>query len=405
MADQTGRHHVPAPDALALVGRGRELGVLRGALAAALAGRGGLVLIGGEAGIGKSALAEAICADATQQGALVLVGRCYDLTETPPYGPWREVFDRAPRDDGLPVLPMAVLSPERGGEVLASQDALLTRVRDYVAALAAARPVVLLLDDLHWADPASFDLLRTLARGLADLPLLLLTTYRSDELTRRHPLYQLLPILVREARAIRLDLRPLDQEGLLELVRGRYTLPADANVRLAGYLVGRSEGNPFYAGEVLRAVAEAGILAREGDDWMLGDLAAVGVPTLLRQVIDARIDRLGEEVRGLLAVAAVIGQEVPLAVWAAVSGVGEDALFSLSERAAEARLLEPTAEGMRFAHALIREALYEGILPLRRRVLHRRVAEAIKVASAPDPDTVAYHFRQAGDARAAEWLI
>src|SRR3712207_4025727 len=138
------------------------------------------------------------------------------------------------------------------------------------------RPLVVLLDDLHWADPASLDLLRFLARGLADLPLLLLATYRSDELTRRHPLYQLLPALVREARATRLELRPLDQGGLLALVRAGYALPDEAEARLTTYLAERSEGNPFYAGEVLRAVEEAGILAWDEGGWHLGDLAAVG---------------------------------------------------------------------------------------------------------------------------------
>src|SRR6478672_11050190 len=105
MADQTGR-----PSAMPA--------------APLLAGRGALVLIGGEAGIGKTALAEATLGEAGEQGALVLVGRCYDLSETPPYGPWRELFDRAPRDDGLPTLPAAVLPPERNGEALTSQVAI-----------------------------------------------------------------------------------------------------------------------------------------------------------------------------------------------------------------------------------------------------------------------------------------
>src|SRR4051794_35694184 len=111
------------PVAPLLVGRERELGALRGALAAAVAGRGSLVLIGGEAGIGKTALAEVLCAEAAVQGALVLVGRCYDLSETPPYGPWREIFERSPGDDGLPALPAALLPRERDGEALTSQEA------------------------------------------------------------------------------------------------------------------------------------------------------------------------------------------------------------------------------------------------------------------------------------------
>src|SRR3954447_20483546 len=140
---------VPAP-APPLVGRERELGALRDALAAALAGRGSLVLIGGEAGIGKTALAEALLAEATGRGALVLVGRCYDLSETPPYGPWVEALARAPRDTAAP-------QPDLVGGGPASQAALFTAVRDYLTILTAAQPVILLLDDLHWADAASLD--------------------------------------------------------------------------------------------------------------------------------------------------------------------------------------------------------------------------------------------------------
>jgi hypothetical protein len=118
--------------------------------------------------------------------------------------------------------------------------------------------VALLLDDLHWADPASRDLLRVVARGLADLPLLLLATYRADEVARDHPLATLLPLLVREARAARLDPRPLTPDDLRALVRPRYALPPADEDRLVAYLGARTEGNPLYAGEVLRALAEAG---------------------------------------------------------------------------------------------------------------------------------------------------
>src|SRR5215210_5258737 len=110
-----------------LVGRERELAMLRDALAAALAGRGSLVLIGGEAGLGKTTLAEALLAEAIKRGATVLVGRCYDLAETPPYGPWAEALDRAPAGDDLPALPAAVLPPAHDDAPLASVDAILRR--------------------------------------------------------------------------------------------------------------------------------------------------------------------------------------------------------------------------------------------------------------------------------------
>src|SRR5439155_18138244 len=127
----------------------------------------------------------------------------------------------------------------------------------------------------------------------------------------------------------------------------------------------------------------------------LGDLALASLPPLLRQVIDGRVARLGGEAQRLLAAAAVIGQEVPLALWAAVGQAGEDAFLEAVAAAVEARLLAAAGDdaGVRFAHALVREALYEGLPPGRRRAWHRRVAEALQSAPDPDPDAVAYHLR------------
>ncbi len=389
-----------------LVGREREQSLLRECLSAACAGQGSLVLIGGEAGIGKTALCEALCREAEAQGALVLVGRCYDRTETPPYGPWVEAFGCYPQGEGMPPLPEAFA--ERGTVgVAASQDALVRQVLDFFLFLATIRPVVLLLDDLHWTDTASLDLLRFVARNVATVPLLLLVSYRSDEVARRHPLYQTLPLLVREARAERVALAALDGQAVRALVEGRYPLPADETVRLVTYLQARAEGNALFVGEVIRALEETGALTLGRDGWRLGDLTDTAVPSLLRQVIEARVGRLDEERQRLLAVAAVIGQVIPLPVWATVGDADEERLLDLAERAEEAHLLigTPNADEVRFTHALIREALYEGIPSLRRRRLHRRAGETLAATQHPDPDAVAYHFQRAGDARAFEWLI
>ncbi|HET8629042.1 MAG TPA: AAA family ATPase, partial [Thermomicrobiales bacterium] len=394
------------PRAPFLVGRERERALLRERLAAALAGQGGLVLIGGEAGIGKTSLAAALAAEARERGALALAGRCYDLAETPPYGPWLDAFARYPRDPALPPLPDPLAERGRLGPV-AGRDALFGQVADFLAAAAAARPLVFLLDDLHWADPASLDLLRVVARDLGDLPLLLLATYRSDELPDRHPLAATLPRLVREAGALRVDLRPLDDGAVHALVAARYALTEPDLARVVAYLQRRAEGNPFYLGELLRALVEEATLRPAGAGWALGDLGAAGVPPLLRQVIAERVAHLGGEAPRLLALAAVIGQEVPLELWRAVAEVDEGALLDVVERAAEAHLLAPAPDGAsaRFAHALAREALYGGVLSPRRRLWHRQVAEALLALPAPDPDAVAYHFQRAGDPRAVDWLV
>lgn len=392
----------PAP----LVGRARERTILRKHLADVLAGRGGLVLISGEAGIGKTALAENLLTEVRACDTQILIGRCYDLTEPPSYGLWGELFGSAPRPMGAPALPAAVLPAGQLGEVVPNQEVLIAQVQAFIRTLVAVRPLVLLLEDLHWADYASLDLLRTLGRDLAAVPLLVLATYRTDEINRHSLLATFLPTLIRETNAARLELRPLLRAALQDLIRARYTLSGDDEERLVMYLVGRTDGNPFYVGEVLRTLEEEGALLADGRGWALGDLNTAAVPALLRQVIDGRVDRLGAEARQMLTVAAVIGQEVPLDLWMIISGVDEAVLLETLERAIDAHVLVETPDGVavRFTHALVREALYHGTLAPRRRVLHRDVAEALLADPVADPDEIADHLRRAGDQRAAEWL-
>ncbi len=395
-----------------LAGRERELALLRERLAAARAGKGGLVLIGGEAGIGKTTLAGALCEEAAARGVKVLVGRCFDRTEIPPYGPWADLLARYRPSGEMPPPPagFAGRGPPGAAE---SQAELFRQALDFFAALAAQRPVILLLDDLQWADDASIDLLRFAAHSLSDLAVLVIATYRSDELTRHQPLYRAVPLLARESHAALVELHRLGADDLAALTRDRYALPPADAERLVAYLMARADGNPFYAGELLRTLEESRTLRRaapgddEGAAWTLGDLTGARIPSLLRQVIEARVDRLGGEARLLLSAAAVIGPEAPLDLWAAVAEEDEDALLPLIEWALEARLLVETDDGVRFAHALIREALYEALLGPRRRALHRRTAEMLiaRAADAPDADAVAYHLRQAADPRAAAWLV
>jgi DNA-binding CsgD family transcriptional regulator len=388
-----------------LVGRSREQDDLRVELAAARGGHGRLVLLGGEAGIGKTSLARDLIAAADDLGCRVVAGSCYDLANTPPYGPWLDLFEGCRRDPGLPAPP----APFVGGRLapVTDQAALFAEVRQFLAELAAARPALVLLEDLHWADPASVDLLRHIGPHLRHWPLLLLATYRVDELTPGHPFAHQMPALVREAEGQRLDLRRLDEGAVRALVAARYRLERAAEDRLVAYLERHAEGNPFFATELLRTLEEEALLRRDEDGWTLAALDRVVVPSLLRQVIDGRVARLGEATRKALALAAVIGQEVPLALWAEVAALDEETVLAVVERAVEAHLVEADRDGtrVRFVHALTREALYEGVLPPRRRVWHRRVAEALMAKPGPDPDAVAYHLREAGDPRAWEWLV
>jgi tetratricopeptide (TPR) repeat protein len=389
-----------------LVGREREQELLRQQFDRLLAGQGRTVLVGGNAGIGKTTLVEDLTIEAEGHGALVLWGHAYDLSVTPPYGPWLEIF-RQYRGLALSLPPVpAVTFDTEALAKIGSQDALFAEVADFLISVAATRPLLLVLDDLHWFDPASLDFVRFLARKIGSQRILLVATYRSDELHRRHPLYDLLPLLVREARAERLDVGRLAATGYHALIANRYALDDPDQERLAAYLMTHSEGNPLYAGELLRTLEHDEVVRQHVDRWHVGDLTTVRVPPLLRQVIEGRLSVLNADTRALLQVGAVIGQQVPLDLWQQTTGADDAALIAALEQGRAAQLVDegPGGDAWHFHHALIREALYTDLISLRRRGLHRQVAEQLERTAFPDPDIVAHHFQQASDPRAVEWL-
>jgi DNA-binding CsgD family transcriptional regulator/tetratricopeptide (TPR) repeat protein len=191
------------------------------------------------------------------------------------------------------------------------------------------------------------------------------------------------------------------------LVRATFALADDDAARLARDLVARTEGNALFLTELLRTIAEDPQLSPGDGSWQVEAIAQAPVPRLLEQIIETRLTRLGDEADALLAVAAVIGQEVPIAVWQAVTQEEEERLLAIAEQAEAAHLVAAwrSGEGMGFTHALIREVLYENVPAMRRRRLHRQVGEVLAALPEPEPDAVAYHFQQAGDARAAHWLV
>ena len=389
----------------AVAGRMKERALLHEAFVQAKTGHGQVVLVGGEAGIGKTTLVRNLLQDAAVAPALCLQSQCYDLTTTPPYGPWLDLFSSASRALDDPPVPPAFAVGYLG--VVTDQAKLYADVREFVVRAAASTTVLIVMEDLHWADPASLELLRYLAPRIGSLRVLLLLTYRDDEITRSNPFYQQFPQLLRESASLRLDLRPLTESELSELVRVRWRLPDPQEAILMHYLSEHAEGNPFFATELLRALDEEGIVHSWAQGDTLVEIDHLIMPSLIQQVIDFRIDKLGSEARDQLAIAAVIGQDVPIDLWAHVVSLGESELLETIERAVDAHLLEAGQSGMRvmFVHALTRAALYEGIFPPRRRIVHQQVAEALIESRSPHADAIAYHLVQAGDTRAPEWLI
>jgi ATP/maltotriose-dependent transcriptional regulator MalT len=389
-----------------LYGRDDELSALRAALANARAGRGRLILVAGGAGIGKTSLIESAIAEARATGSVVLGGHCYDFDTAAPYEPWIDALRSYDAGDDLPCLPPGLGNAELL-ETLAGKDALFEQLAAFLGELSAVRPALLTLEDLHWSDQASLDLLRAVARRLPTWRLLIVATFRDDELTPRQPLHRVLPLLVREARPLRLDLRPLDEHAVRALAAVRYRLPPAEEARLVAHLQHYAEGNPFYIEELLRTLEHERLVQPNGDGWAVADLALAPVPPLVRQLIDDRAARLGQSTRLLLQVGSVIGLVGTPELLQSAAELDDDTFADAVEEARQAHLLDETPEraALRFTHALIREALYNQISLPRRRAWHRRIGELLAERPRADPDAVAHHLLQAGDERASDWLI
>lgn len=393
-------------DQAPIVGRDHERALLYEQLEAALAGRGRLVIIGGRAGIGKTTLVRDLVERARERDALVFAGGCYDLTTTPPYGPWIEALHTYVPTDGQPDPPQE-FSFDSSTAASGSLTDRFEQTGRFFAELSEQRPVVLVLEDIHWADEASLDLLRFIARRSVGWRLLVIATVRSDEMTPQHRLHAILPALVRESNPVRIDLRRLSVSAIGQMVEGRYRLASTDLQRLIDYLDNLGRGNPLYTEELIRTLDADGLLYDDGHQGRLADLDTVHIPPLLQQTISRRLSQLSEATRDALAMAAVIGQDVPLEHWSLVSGLNDAQLIDIVEEAISAYVLEerPDGIGLRFSHALVRESMYRSMaLPLRR-VRHVQVAEALAGIPGSSPHTAAYHFQQAGDLRAVEWFV
>ncbi|MFN8523363.1 MAG: BREX system ATP-binding domain-containing protein [Chloroflexota bacterium] len=385
-----------------IVGREAELAALRAALDRLVAGQGATLLISGEPGIGKSTLCEILAGLAESRNVVVRRGRCDALTHPPPFGVWREALG------GLETTGPPFGSPSSSPPSL---EAVRSGVRNVIAHDALQSPLVIALEDIHWADVDSLDLLRAMVRPLGQLPVLLVTTFRDDELSDDHVLAQMLPMVRREPSVQQLELRRLGRAAVGELLGARYgDLGVDTR-RLLDFVYARADGNPFVITELLRTLEHERLLVRGTQGWSIGVIEEAALPSLLRQIVADRLSVLDAREQWLLAVAAVVGHEIDLELWATVVEAAEAELLALVDRAVTAHLLvvAPDGERVRFSHALVRQALYEGILPsllpTRRRGWHARVAESLERLRPTDFDTIAYHFEQAHDSRATEWLI
>ena len=384
-----------------LVGREGQVVALDAILADTAAGRGRVVLVVGEPGIGKTRLAEEAARRAASHGVQVAWGRCFEGEGAPAFWPWvqiaRELLagvepdvlhsllgpSSAELSQLLPELKelVAGLEPPPVVDLAAARFRLYQAVTRLLGRLAEVRPLMVVVDDLHWADVASLRLLTFLAAELRDARLVVIGTYRNVEAVAGQPLADTLGALAREPVVERIPLRGLGKAEVGRLIAtSTGTQPAE---QLVQAVHDRTEGNPFFVTELLRLLESQGRL--EADDATAA--ARHAIPVGVRDVLQRRLARLPEQTNAVLLAAAVVGRSFDLDLVEAVTQLDDERALDAVEAGVVAGLVvedETPVGRYRFAHALVRETLYEQLSRVRRARLHARVAEALLGRHGPD---------------------
>ncbi len=398
------------------VGREHEVDELREVLDGSMAGRGSLIMLVGEPGIGKTRTSEELATYARLRGAKVHWGRCREGDGAPAYWPWVQVIRSYVREADPVALAwemgsagpeIARIVPEVaerfgdgvGETALDPQEErfrLFDAVSSFLTGAARSRPLVLILDDLHWADESSLLLLQFLARELSDSGLLVLGTYRDVELGRHHPLAKVLAELAGAGTGRRIALRGLDRDEVTRFIE--MTAGVGAPDGLADVVYEQTEGNPFFVSEVVRLLVTEGRLQESGTDgWELA------IPQGVRDVVGRRLDRLSDDANHVLGVAAAAGRTFDADTLAAVTDRDGDEIVALLAEAEASQLIRPwEPDRWAFSHALVRETLYAELPAARRTQLHARIGEALEQALGADPGDrlgeLAQHFLEAAQA-------
>lgn len=411
-----------------LVGRDHERVELLAGLAAAAAGRGSLVLIAGEAGIGKTRLTADMLTEAQRRGMFCLVGHCYEMEGAPPYVPFVEMLEYGARKVRPAAFRQALGDAASGvSKLMPELRRMFADIPDppdlppeqqrrflfnahlaFVERCCQIAPMLVVIEDLQWADEPTLMLLQHVVAAIRSMPLFIIGTYRDVELSATRPFARTLEALLRERRATRITLRRLPGEAveaMLTAMSGRTPPPL-----LVRVVFDYTEGNPFFVEEVFQHLAEEGKLFDDGGGWRrdLG-VRSLDVPESVRLVVGRRLHRLGDAARAVLTTAAVVGRSFSLRLLEAIHPDPDLALDAIEE-AERARLLvaEPTGRDprYRFAHELIRQTLAESLSLPRRQRLHASIADAIERVSAAPPEqlasVLAHHLYQAGAAAGAQ---
>ncbi len=417
-----GRATTEAPPLTPLVERDDERANLRRAVDHALGGRGRLVLVAGEAGVGKSRLVAEVAAEADARGMRVLTGHCVDSESAAPYLPFVEMIEEAVTNPRSPVALREALrgvAPEVAriapalrrlipgiGPAVELPPELARRyvwnsMGEFLTRAAQRLPLLLVLEDLHWADESTVLLMEYLTPLLPELPVLVIGTYRDGEVGLAHPLSRVISQLERRRLVDRIRLDRLSLGGVRTMVEALAKQPAPE--QLVRLVESETEGNPFFVEEVYLHLAESGVLFDE-QGRVRPDLqvAEDSVPETVRLVVGQRLERLSGATCDALTVAAVVGRVFAPDLVSEVGGADPDSLADALDEAEHARLVVPTRQDgyLAFSHELIRQTLLSDVSTLKRERLHLRAADAIERAFADDLESHAgdltHHLSLAG---------
>lgn len=402
-----------------LIGRTSELAALHLCVEQVQSGKGQVALLSGEAGIGKSRLVAETKTYATAQGFLLLQGQCFPTDRTCPYAPLLDLLrshlaasppeqvatdlgslastlspllpDLLPPSFDLPSLPSP--GPEQ------EKRRLFAALAQFFIGQARKQVVLFIIEDIHWSDDTSLEFLHYLVRHSTAKPLLLLLTYRNDEV---HPrLRQFLAQLDRERLAQEIGLKHLTRDNVEAMLRAIFSLPRSARLELPDPIYEQTEGNPFFVEEVLKSLLAAGDIFYLNGRWERKPLAALHIPRSVQDAVQQRTDQLSEAARHILNLAAVAGRHFDFALLQALTGHDEAQLLLLLKELIAAQLVvEESSEQFAFRHALTRQAVYKQLLARERKALHRTIAETLERLSASSVEAhladLAFHFFEAG---------
>ena len=426
LASRAGRNQSP------FIGRAAEFGRLEDHLRRARGGAGALVLLSGEAGVGKTRLVKEIEALARHDRMLALTGRCVLAEGAPPYQPLLEQIEQAGRLAPGPALrtalgenapELAKLMPELRQqfpdipmpiELPPDQERryLLHGCGEFIDRAARIQPLLLVFEDLHWAEDSTCRLLRRLAERLRESPVLMIGTYRDTELEPSQPFSETLHDLIRERLAEDIPLKRLGDADVAALLEGRAQQAPPPE--LVSLIFAETEGNPFFVEELYRHLDESGKLFSADGRFRSGiSIADTDVPRGVRLVIEQRLAKVSEACQRLLTAASVAGRVINFDLLAGVGDLADDALIDAREEAEDAALVEEVSVGRvaryQFVHEQIRQTLLSALSLPRRQRLHLRIADALEHGSPATADRsageIAFHLYQAGAAAESERTV